>query len=70
MSNHPIDRREFLQTSAAVAAACAAPTIIPARALGADGNVAPSNRITVGFIGIGRQGLCFNLPYFHEPTRL
>jgi hypothetical protein len=64
MSNHPIDRRQFLRTSAALAAACAAPTIIPARSLGADGNVAPSNRITVGFIGIGRQGLCYNLPFF------
>ena len=64
MTDRRIDRREFLRTSAAVAAACAAPSIVPARALGADGNVAPSNRITVGFIGVGRQGLCFNLPYF------
>jgi predicted dehydrogenase len=32
------------------------PTIIPASALGRDGTVAPSNRITLGAIGIGPRG--------------
>ena len=64
MSIHLIDRRAFLRTSAAVAAAYAAPTIIPGHALGADGSVAPSNRITVGKIGLGRQALAMNLPFF------
>jgi len=32
------------------------PYIIPSSALGADGNVAPSNRITLGFIGMGKLG--------------
>lgn len=46
-------RREFLRSTAAVTAASLLPTIIPARALGRDGAVAPSERITLGVIGIG-----------------
>ncbi len=43
-------RRTFLK---AAGAAVAVPTLIPARALGLDGAVAPSNRITMGLIGCG-----------------
>jgi predicted dehydrogenase len=32
--------------------------------LGADGKVAPSNRITVGFIGVGEHGTTWNLSYY------
>ncbi len=60
MTTNRMDRREFLR----VAATCATPAIIPARALGADGNVAPSNRITLGMIGLGRQAIAYNLPFF------
>jgi predicted dehydrogenase len=38
--------------------------VVPATALGANGSVAPSNRITVGFIGTGRQALHANIPGF------
>src|ERR1051326_587908 len=48
-------RRDFLKT-ALTSAAVAFPTIIPASALGADGNAAPSDRITIGCIGTGRMG--------------
>jgi len=52
-----VDRRQFLKRSAAVAAAAVGfPTIIPASALGAEGRPAPSNRITMGCIGLGGQG--------------
>ena len=47
-------RRRFLQ--AASATAISAPVIIPSSALGRDGAVAPSERIVVGGIGIGRRG--------------
>lgn len=58
-------RRRFLgATAAAVGAAFAAPTIIPASARGADGTEAPSNRIGIGMIGLGRQSLAHNLPVF------
>ena len=51
-----ISRRSFIGRTAAVAGAFAAPMIIPASARGADGHVAPSNRITVGQIGLGLMG--------------
>jgi predicted dehydrogenase len=46
-------RRHVLGSLAAGAAAAAFPTIVPSRALGLDGAVAPSERITLGVIGIG-----------------
>lgn len=50
-------RREAIKQTAATAAGLAAfPTIVPASALGRDGQVAPSNRITMGIIGTGNQG--------------
>jgi len=51
-TNQP-SRRKFLKT---VAAAVAAPLVVPSRVLGKDGAVAPSERITMGFCGIGGQG--------------
>ncbi len=48
-----ITRRRFLATAVAT---LAAPYFIPARALGRDGAVAPSNRIAVGLIGMGDRG--------------
>ena len=48
-----VSRRSFL-TGAAAAAAL--PAVIPASALGKDGATAPSNRIGMGFIGVGGQG--------------
>ena len=50
-------RRDFLTKAIPPAAAVFAfPTLIPGRALGLCGCVAPSNRITVGVIGTGNQG--------------
>jgi hypothetical protein len=52
-----LSRRRFLrQTATAFGAALAAPTFVPASALGRDGALAPSERITMGFIGVGGQG--------------
>ena len=60
-----LSRRRFLAASGlAVGAGVTAPTIIPASARGADGAVAPSNRIGVGMIGLGRQAIAHNLPVF------
>jgi hypothetical protein len=66
--NKPSDpttsRRVFLRrTTAAAGAALVAPLVLPARVLGADGTVAPSNRIGIGFIGTGRQVFHANLPW-------
>ncbi len=52
-----LTRRQFLGRSAGVlGAAIVAPAIIPASALGRNGLIAPSERITMGFIGVGTQG--------------
>ncbi len=52
-----LTRRQFLRRGAgALAAAAAAPAIVPSSALGRDGVIAPSDRITMGFIGVGTQG--------------
>ena len=63
-SRRGLSRREFLTRSAmASTMAAASPYIIPASALGADGNTAPSNRIVMGCIGVGSQGTS-NLKWF------
>jgi len=68
-SLRPVSRRAFLQRAAVTAgAAIAAPLIVPSSVLGADGAVAPSNRITVGFIGTGRQCTFANIPGFQRET--
>ncbi len=46
-------RREFLRRSLAAGTALALPTIVPSQVLGKDGAVPPSERITLGVIGIG-----------------
>src|SRR6266567_4312092 len=51
-TNYKISRRRFIATTAA---AVAAPTIISASALGAEGRPAPSERITMGVVGWGMQ---------------
>jgi predicted dehydrogenase len=53
MQQMGITRRDFIQ-SAAVAAA-AAPIIVPAPALGGTKKTAASERLTLGFIGVGKQ---------------
>ena len=50
---NPPSRRRFLKGALA---SLAVPLVIPARALGRDGNVSPSERVTMGFIGVGTQG--------------
>jgi myo-inositol 2-dehydrogenase/D-chiro-inositol 1-dehydrogenase len=58
-----ISRRSLLRRAgAAAAAAASAPWIIPAAARGAQGQPPPSERITVGMIGTGRQAYLKNMP--------
>jgi len=52
-----INRRQFLKTaSGATAAVIGLPYIVPSSVLGKGGIVAPSNRVTMGCIGVGWQG--------------
>ncbi len=65
MAGDKIARRYFLKrTAVAAGAAGAFPTIIPLSVLGTNGTVAPSNRITMGFIGVGSHGTDVNLKTF------
>jgi predicted dehydrogenase len=49
----PSTRRDFLRKSFLTSAALSLPSIIPAHVLGKDEGVSPSNKITLGVIGIG-----------------
>lgn len=58
----PLTRRSFLRrASAAIAGIAGAPTILPTSVFGAN---APSNRVTIGLIGCGRQCYYANIPGF------
>ena len=64
-SERALTRRDFLRrATTAAAATIAGPLIVPGRVLGLNGAVAPSNRITLGFIGTGRQTSHVNIPAF------
>jgi predicted dehydrogenase len=63
-----LNRRSFLQrTGLAAGGLIALPTFIPARALGRDGHVAPSERIVMGGIGIGNRGRYVLSCFLPEP---
>jgi predicted dehydrogenase len=51
------NRRRFLKQVAAAGAAAAAPYVIPAAALGAEGRPPASERIVTGYLGVGPRGL-------------
>jgi predicted dehydrogenase len=53
MKKPHVGRRSFLK---GIIAAGVAPYFIPASARGADGRPSPSNRIVMGFVGVGGQG--------------
>lgn len=60
-----LSRRGFLKKAGVLASgAIGFPLFVPSSALGKDGNVAASNRITVGFIGLGQHGTAVNLTNF------
>ena len=52
-----VNRRHFLQQSAAMAGALGVPALVPSSVLGLSGAVAPSNRVVMGCIGMGIQGM-------------
>jgi hypothetical protein len=55
-SDGSLSRRQFIKRTLATSSVFAVPCIIPASALGRDGAVAPSEKITFGAIGIGGRG--------------
>ncbi len=64
MKSGKIDRRRFLRNAAGTAlGAIGFPYIVNSSALGADGGVAPSERIVMGCVGLGGQGT-YNMQAF------
>ncbi len=63
-----LGRRRFLKQMAAASGAVVLPEIIPSSALGKDAAVPPSDRITLGCIGVGGQGggLLKNFLFFKD----
>jgi predicted dehydrogenase len=60
------NRREFLEKTIGVAGATMAfPYIVPSSALGLNGAVAPSDRVTMGFIGVGGMGQAHLRPFIN-----
>ncbi|NLH15750.1 MAG: Gfo/Idh/MocA family oxidoreductase, partial [Phycisphaerae bacterium] len=60
-----VTRRAFIKSTAAVVGV---PYVVPSTVLGVDGAVAPSEKITVGFIGTGDHGVGRNLRmYLGQP---
>ena len=64
MKQGHINRRGFLKRAAGASAALGFPYLVRSSALGNAGSVAPSERITVGFIGTGSHGIGMNLKSF------
>ena len=60
-----LSRRAFLQKGFAAGAVCALPVIVPSSVFGED---APSNRITIGIIGTGSQGILNLKAFLHKPA--
>lgn len=60
-------RREFVSNMVKGMAAVGFPTIIPASAIGRDGKVAPSNRVTMASIGLGTQGTSNTRNFVSDP---
>lgn len=69
MKRMTVSRRNFVRSSAQVVGGLlAAPWIVPAKVLGRDGGVTPSETIQVGFIGTGSHGIHWNLrAYLEQP---
>lgn len=63
-NKHRVSRRDFLRTAAIAGAAF--PAIVPASALGAGDRPAPSERITLGCIGVGNQGTNDMRAFLHD----
>jgi predicted dehydrogenase len=64
----PISRRRFLyRAGAGLAGAVAAPSIIPGKAFAAGTGDLPSEKITLGVIGVGKQGYYLLRGFLHQP---
>jgi hypothetical protein len=64
-TNSHIDRRKFIKTAATGALAL---TIVPRHVLGGTGYTAPSDKLTIAYVGCGTQGMREILPLLAVPS--
>ena len=64
LKNAAMNRRKFVELAASAAAAF---TIVPRHVLGGRNFIAPSDKITLGYIGVGTQGIRELLPLLAVP---
>ena len=58
-------RRHFIKNAACITGGIATfPYVIPNTVLGRSGDISPSNKITIGMIGVGSHGTNVNLKSF------
>ena len=62
--NKKTSRRNFLKTSSLAAASF---SIVPSYVMAGSGKIAPSDKINLGFIGVGRQGTGLGSRFFDLP---
>ncbi len=62
-----IHRRLFLQQTTLAAGLVGLPSLVPSSVLGATGEVAPSNRLTLACIGLGIQGTANMRAFLNQP---
>jgi predicted dehydrogenase len=62
----PVNRRQFLKRSVALAGAFGLPMVVPSSVLG-QGRAAPSNRVVLGCIGLGIQGTGNTRTFYGNP---
>jgi predicted dehydrogenase len=68
MNEKKLGRREFLKKAAGIAGGAAAfPYVVPSSVLGQADTIAPSNRITLGFIGMGKQSQHLIRSFLNSP---
>ena len=68
IKHRKINRRQFFKRAAGTAAAVVSfPYIVPASAFGNAGDMAPSERITLGFIGAGKQSKHLMSSFLNSP---
>ena len=61
-----LNRRRFLDATAAITAAA----VVPRHVLGGAKHVAPSRRINIGFVGCGTQGFRQLMPALAKPETI
>ena len=64
VKNAPMNRRKFVSLTATAAAAF---TIVPRHVLGGERYIAPSDKITLAYIGTGTEGIREMLPMLQVP---